>query len=256
MSIWGKVIGGVAGFAFGGPLGGLMGAVAGHAVDRMRDSRPPEQIGHAGAWYGQPRSPEDRQVAFTVAVVVLGAKMAKADGRVSRAEVAAFKQIFHIPPQEMANVGRLFDEARKDARGFEPYAAQVAAMFAHEPAVLEELLAGLFHIAKADDGGVHPKELEFLRQVAGIFGFRPDAFERIRQSHMPPDEADPYEVLGLPRNATDREIKAAYRRLIRENHPDSLVAQGLPQEFIEQANEKMANINAAYDRIAKQRGLK
>lgn len=264
MSIWGKVIGGMAGFAFGGPLGALMGGIAGHAVDRMRDAREAghEQIGH-GPWGGGPethygagpQTANDRQVAFTVAIIVLAAKMAKADGHVSREEIDAFKRMFHIPPEEAKEVGRLFDEARRDAKGFEPYAAQVGQMFARQPAVLEELLGMLFHIAMAD-GVMHPKEMEFLGKVSAIFGFDPHVFERVRQSHMPPEEADPYEVLGVDRSASDAEIKSAWRKLTRENHPDKLVAEGLPQEFVDQANEKMANINAAYDAISKERGIK
>ena len=240
MSIWGKVIGGVAGFAIGGPLGGLLGAAAGHAFDRMRG--------------GAAEALDTRQIAFTIAVIALSAKMAKADGRVSRVEIDAFKQVFHIPLREMKNVGRLFDEARKDRSGFEPYAEQIAGMFAGEPSVLEELLGGLFHIARAD-GVIHPAELDYLRRVADIFGFDGHSFERVRASQMDPEEVDPYEVIGLPRDATDAEVKKTYRRLIRENHPDTLIDQGLPQEFVDLANEKMAHINAAYDRIEKERKL-
>jgi DnaJ like chaperone protein len=245
MSIWGKVIGGVAGFAIGGPIGALLGAFAGHAMDKAR-AAPGEGAGIRS---------EARQVAFTVAVIVLAAKMAKADGHVSRKEIAAFRQIFHVPPEEVKNVGRLFDQARKDATGFEPYAKQIARMFANEPAVLEELLAGLLHIAKAD-GVIHPAEQEFLQKVATIFGFDARAFESVRASHMAPGEADPYEVLGLGHDATDAEVKSTYRKLIREYHPDTLISKGLPQEFIDLTNEKMAAINAAYDRVQKQRGLK
>lgn len=247
MSIWGKVIGGVAGFAMGGPLGALLGAVAGHAFVDRRKEEAPEAIAA--------RSELERQVAFTSAVIVLAAKMAKADGTVTRDEIAAFRRMFHIPPEEVANVGRLFDQAKQDTAGFEIYAAQVARLFGHEPAVLEELLDVLFVIAKAD-GELHPAEIQFLSRVAAIFGFSPQAFERIRQVQMPPQEADPYEILGVSRQASDKEVKAAWRKLTVENHPDRLVAQGMPPEFVEQANRKMATINAAYDRVAKERGLK
>ena len=248
MSIWGKVIGGFAGFAMGGPLGLIMGTVAGHAYDKMK-------AGDAGRIDDN----VNRQVAFTTAVIVLSAKMAKADGRVTRAEVDAFKELFHIPSDEMQNVGRLFDEAKQDAQGFEPYAEQISMMFAHQPAVMEELLGGLFKIARAD-GFVHPKELEFLRKTALIFGFSEIQFERLKAIHMGDmggaDGAEPYQVLGLSSKASDDEIKKTYRTLIRENHPDTLIAQGMPQEFIDVANEKMAAINAAYDVIEKERGLK
>lgn len=246
MSIWGKVLGGVAGFAFGGPLGALLGAVAGHAIDKAHGGSPA---------LGRVSSAEQRQVAFTLAVIALGAKMAKADGQVTRDEVEAFKQLFHIPPDEMNNVAKIFDRAKASTAGYEMYAQQVAHLFPHEPAVLEELLGGLFAIAKAD-GVVHPAELDYLKHVSDIFGFSQHTFERITATHGDPNKADPYRVLGVEATASDGEIKSAYRKLIVENHPDKLMAQGMPQEFIDLANDKMATINAAYDKIKKIRGLK
>ena len=127
-------------------------------------------------------------------------------------------------------------------------------MFAHEPAVLEELLGGLFHIAQAD-GVVHPAELDFLAKVAVIFGFSERDFERLKASFDQPEKSNPYEVLGVSANDDEATIKKAYRKLIHENHPDKLIAQGLPQEFIDLANEKMAAINAAWDTIKKQRNF-
>lgn len=253
MSIWGKLIGGVAGFALGGPLGALIGAIAGHGVDKLRASPEAEALRRErpDPWT---QAAEVRHLAFMAAVVVLGAKMAKADGVVTRDEVAAFKQVFHIPPEAMGEVGRIFNGAKQDAAGFEPYAEQIAALFQGQPAVLEELLGGLFHIAKAD-GTVHPAELDFIRRVATVFGFTPAAFERIVASHVPPAEADPYAVLGLSRQAGTDDIKKAYRNLVKQNHPDTLIAQGLPQDFIDLANQKLAAINAAYDALKKQRGF-
>jgi DnaJ like chaperone protein len=241
MSIWGKVLGGAAGFAIGGPLGAILGTAAGHAVDKMRDST---REGGEDA--------TTRRLAFTIGVIVLGAKMAKADGVVRRVEIGAFKEVFHIPPDEMQNVGRLFNQARRDAAGFEPYARQIGRLFHDNPAVLEELLDGLFHIARAD-GEVAAAELDFLHQVAAIFGFDEDDWARIRAGNMAPDNADPFVILGVERKASDAEIKSAHRKLVVENHPDKLVAQGMPQEFIDLANEKLATINAAYDRIREQR---
>ncbi len=250
MSIWGKIIGGAAGFALGGPLGALLGAIAGHAVDVRRS-----QTDEAEA---ETQSLDDRsatkQIAFTIAVIVLGAKMAKADGIVSRSEVAAFKQVFRVPDNELRNVARVFDQAKNDPRGFEPYAKQIARMFRKDHPVLEELLEGLFHIAKAD-GRVDDTEIAFLKSVAAIFGFDAGEFARIRESHLGPDKADPYTILGIGHGASNEEIKLAWRKLVRDNHPDKLMAQGLPVEFIEMANDKLATINAAYDKIAKERGI-
>lgn len=241
MSIWGKILGGAAGFALGGPIGALIGAAAGHAVDRMREAPA------AGA------DDATKNIAFTIGVIVLGAKMAKADGHVTHDEIQAFKEVFRIPPAEMRNVGRVFNQARRDASGFEPYARQIGHMFKSHPSVLEELLDGLFHIARAD-GRVTDDELEYLRGVADSFGLDTARWERIRAANVGPDQSDPYVILGVPRAADMAHIKTAYRKLVRENHPDRLVAQGMPKEFVDLANERLATINVAYDRIEEERG--
>jgi DnaJ like chaperone protein len=249
MSIWGKVIGGAAGFALGGPLGALLGALAGHAVDKIRAIDTIEADAVRDDVEGT------RKIAFTIGVIVLGAKMAKVDGVVSEREIRAFKEVFHVPPDEIKNVARVFNLAKRDARGFEPYARQIAGLFEPGSPVLEELLASLFHIAKAD-GRLHDAEIAYLKEVARIFGFEEFAFERIRAQHTGEASGDPYTVLGIAAEADDETVKKTYRDLMRENHPDRLMAQGLPQEFIEIANEKVAAINAAYDRIRKHRGMK
>lgn len=242
MSIWGKIIGGVGGFAIGGPLGALIGGLAGHAVDKIRGTEDTDERDGT------------KQIAFTIGVIVLGAKMAKADGQVTRDEVDAFKQVFQVPPEEMGNVSRVFNLARKDASGYEPYARQIAKLFEPGSRVLEDLLHGLFHIAKADNV-VHPAEIDYLQSVAALFGFDEAAFARIRAYHLGPDKADPYTILGVPHEAADDEVRKAWRKLIQENHPDKAIALGLPQEFVDLANDKLATINDAYDQIARQRGL-
>jgi DnaJ like chaperone protein len=239
MSIWGKIVGGAAGFAVGGPLGALLGGIAGHAVDRARD-----EMGEGDV----------HSIAFTIAVIALGAKMAKADGRVTADEVAAFREVFRVPESEVKNVSRVFNQARKDVAGFEAYAGQIGAMFRTQPNVLENLLDGLFHIARAD-GHFVPDEDEYLRRVALLFGFSETDFARIREAHVGPDKSDPYRVLGVARDAPADQIKKRWRELVRENHPDAMTARGVPQEFIDLATQKVAAINAAYDRIEKERGL-
>ena len=262
MSYWGKILGGAAGFAIGGPIGALLGAAAGHALDSIEQLSDAQEAGSAVTEAPVAEAPMSeaeeraarRRIAFTIGIIVLGAKMAKADGVVSRSEVAAFKQVFTVPPEQEANVGRIFDLARRDARGFEPYARQIAGLFRKRSRVLEELLDGLFHIAKAD-GSVGEAELAYLREVARIFGFEEADFGRIREGHLGPEVGDPYAVLGITRSMDNAAIKTAYRKLVRETHPDRLMARGLPVEFIDLATRRLAAINAAYDRVSKERGI-
>lgn len=240
MSIWGKILGGAAGFALGGPIGALLGTMAGHAfVDTAKKPTDTRSRKH---------------LAFTAGVIVLAAKMAKADGVVSEEEIQAFRQAFHpVLKDEVkeAEVARVFNIAKKDSEGFEPYARQLAEMFSGNPAVLEELLNCLFLIAKADNV-YHPKENEYLESVAEIFGLSEVAFRRIRAAHGV-DKPDPYTILGVARNISDEELKSKYRELVRAHHPDTLIAQGVPQEFIDTANENLAVINDAYDRVERER---
>ncbi len=241
MSIWGKLLGGVGGFALGGPLGAIIGAVAGHAVDRMRDA---SENGDA-----------TKSIAFTIGVVVLGAKMAKVDGQVNAEEMSAFRQVFRVPPDEVQNVTRVFDIARKDSQGFEPYARQIAGMFEGNPEVLEELLFCLTFIARAD-GALRPEETKYLHEVSRIFGLDDAAFERVTAIRREPDRSDPYQILGVSRSVTDGALKSAYRKLVRDHHPDRLIAQGMPADFIDLANRKLAAINVAYAAVAAERGLR
>lgn len=254
MQIWGKIVGGSAGLAIGGPIGALLGVIAGHAVDHyVLADRISSETAPA-----TPRDPKDhpglREVGFTIGVIALGAKMAKVDGEVTRDEVEAFRSFFHVPPSEQRNVERFFDLAKRDAAGFEPYARQVAALFPDAPEILENVLEGLFDIAKAD-GKVGAEEAEYLSKVAGIFGLSEARFERARAAALGDVECEPCVILGIDPLATDEQIREAWLRQVRAHHPDKLIAQGLPEEAIAVANRKLALINDAYDRLRRQRGL-
>ena len=239
MSVWGKLAGAAAGLAIGGPIGALLGGVAGHyAIDRDQ-----EQDG-----------PAENQVAFTVGVIALGAKMAKADGVVTMDEVNAFKEVFKVPDGEMKNVARVFNLAKQDVAGYEAYAEQLATMFKGNHKLLEDVLEGLFHIAKADES-LHPGEEEFLSQVAKRFGLTPTEFSYIKARHVVASKRNPYDVLGIQPTINNDELKSQYRKLVADNHPDKLMARGVPKEFIAIATEKVATINEAYDSIAKERGM-
>lgn len=246
MGIWGKIIGGAVGLAIGGPLGALVGAGAGHVMFDRRSGRSARD------------DVETRQVAFGVAFVALAAKLAKADGRVTRDEVEALHTLLDmidVPEEERGQVGAVFNEAKRDAGGFEPYARQIAELLGHDKTMLEDLLGLLILLCHAD-GVYHSAERERIAEIGAIFGFSRARVRRVELRFDAEDgEGDAYEILGVRADASDGQIKAAYRALLKDNHPDRLMAQGMPEEFVQAANRKMATINAAYDRIAKERGL-
>lgn len=200
------------------------------------------------------RTPPERTVAFTIAVIALSAKMAKADGLVTRDEVTAFRDVFHIPPADEPAAARVFNMAREDVAGFELYADRIARMFRVEgqpcgaDSALCDLMEGLFHIATAD-GDYHPSEDAFLSRVAEIFGMEELAFRRMRARHVPDAVPDPYDVLGVSPDATLDEIRAAWRMQVRETHPDRMIARGVPEEAVRLAERRMQAINRAWEDI-------
>jgi DnaJ like chaperone protein len=238
MSIWGKLTGAAAGLAVGGPIGALLGSVAGHLA-----------IDHRG--FGS--SEHDKQVAFTVGVIALGAKMAKADGAVTKDEIHAFKEVFKVPKGEEHNVARVFNLAKQDVAGFELYARQLDRLFHDNRELLTDVMDGLFHIA-VSDGRLHPSEDRFLAQVAKEFGFTEQEYLRIKGRHFKCNMYDPYNILHASSLATDAELKVQYHKLVTENHPDKLIARGVPAEFVDIATKKLAAINAAYEEIKVARG--
>jgi len=232
MTVWQKIAGLAA--AVGGAGGSLLhelGAVLG--------------VNHPG----EPQ----QDIAFTIAVIALSAKMAKADGVVSRREREVFEQLYRFAPDQAANVRRVYDLAMQDVAGFEIYADQIAHLLKDNKRLLQHVLEGLLNVAAAD-GILHPKEDAFLKAVAHRFGFSDSEFRFLRARFIV-DPDSPYDVLRLSPAASDAEIKAQYRALVRQNHPDTMLASGVPPAFIELANRKLAAITAAYATIAKERGL-
>jgi DnaJ like chaperone protein len=205
-----------------------------------------------GAYLGSSTPPE-KSTAFTIGMIALGAKMAKADGIVTDDEVQAFSEVFHVPEKDRAAVERVFNMAKQDIAGFETYAGQVAKLFGPKSSVLESVLDGLFHIAKAD-GVIHQNELSYLESVAAIFGFDAVDFARIRSHHVVLKD-DPYQALGISADMSMDEIKKHYRALVRELHPDKQIAAGVPEEMVKLANDRLSRITAAYAEIEKARAL-
>tara|TARA_B110000238_G_scaffold108049_1_gene117659 strand:- start:458 stop:1174 length:717 start_codon:yes stop_codon:yes gene_type:complete len=196
------------------------------------------------------RTPPEQTVGFTIAVIALSAKMAKADGLVSRAEVLAFREVFHIPLADEAAAAKVFNLARQDIAGFETYARRIKSMFGSRMEILEDLLEGLFHISVAD-GRYHEQEDAFLRRVAGIFGLSARCFRVTKARYVKGASADPYDVLGVPPSASHEEIRHAWRALVRHNHPDQLIARGVPREAVKLAEVRLVAINRAWDELTK-----
>ncbi len=162
-------------------------------------------------------------------------------------------EVFHIPKEDEKSAARVFNMAREDVAGFEEYATRIAAMFRDDPAVLSDLLEGLFHIAAAD-GTYHPKEEQFLERVATIFGISQRDFTILRARHIPDAIPDPYTVLGVDPDQSLDEIKTEWRRQIRATHPDQMMARGVPQEAIKLAERRLVAINQAWEDISTHRG--
>ena len=238
MSIWGKIIGGTTGFALGGPLGAIIGMMIGGSFDRSaRKFSSSNQI-----------SQQQKQNVFALCIIVLSAKIAKADGQVTKEEIYTFKEKFNIQAEEMSEVSKIFNEAKKSSFGFKNIADQVGNLFSDNKVLLEQLLNNLFYIAEAD-GLTSRNEVEVLRSISQSFHFNETDFQRIFHSRLNNKESDPYKILGVTREDSDNNIRKKWIELSKEHHPDYLIAKGMPKEFIKEANKELSSINLAYDKI-------
>lgn len=202
------------------------------------------------ALLGNPRAatPPERSVAFTIAVIALGAKLAKADGSVARSEVTAFRRVFVIPRSEEKNAARVFDLARQDVAGFDAWARRIAAMFAPGDPVLADVLEGLCIIALAD-GRMHEAEAAFIDEVGRIFGLAPARIAAIRARHDPGAACPPCEILGIAPDTPLPEARRRWRSLVRESHPDRAIGRGLPPEAVRLAEARTRRLNEAWERF-------
>ncbi len=238
MSVWSKIIA-LAAKAFEDPPEPVRPPAKAAAVPAAASAAPSAAVDCA---------PDVEDVGFTAAVIGLAAKMAKADGRVSHDEVAAAAAVFRPPPGEEDNFRRVFNLAQQSVLGFDSYARQIGKRYRDRPCLLQDVLDGLFHIAKAD-GQVGPAEDAFLRTVAQGFGFSEGDYARIRAANLGLDAADPFTILGLSPDASIDDAQRAWRRLVQENHPDHLRGRGAAPAIIALAEAKTAIINAAFAAI-------
>tara|TARA_Y100000741_G_scaffold208046_1_gene158393 strand:- start:282 stop:1007 length:726 start_codon:yes stop_codon:yes gene_type:complete len=237
MSIWGSLIGGMVGFSLGGPFGMLLGSLIGGKISRAR----------SGARF---RSFAQPQQIFALSLIVLSAKLSKADGNVSKEELVAVKDKLKIPEHEIDQVGKIFNQAKKESTGYEPYAQQIAQIYKNNLNVLEEVVNILFYIAEAD-GDVSQSELKMISNIAQIFGLSSDQFNSIKESRKNSDKLNPYVVLESKSEDDIQTIRKKYLKLSKEHHPDLLISKGVPKEVIEESKKKMRAINSAWNQIQK-----
>ena len=236
MSIWGSLIGGMIGFSLGGPFGMLLGSLIGGKISRAKVS-----INNS---FAQP------QQIFALSLIVLSAKLSKADGQVSKEELIAVKDKLKIPENEIDQVGKIFNKAKNESTGYKPYAKQIAQIYKGNLNVLEEVINILFYIAEAD-GNTSQAELVMIEDIAKIFGLNESQFNSLKESRKSSDKLNPYIVLESNPDDSLTEIRKRYIKLSKEHHPDLLLSKGVPPEVIEESKKKMRSINSAWDQVQK-----
>jgi len=238
MSIWGSLIGGMIGLSFGGPFGMLLGSLIGGKISRAKSR---------SANFGSFAQP---QQIFALSLIVLSAKLSKADGQVSKEELVAVRDKLKIPDNEIEQVGKIFNKAKEESTGYEPYAQQISQIYKNNLNVLEEVINILFYIAEAD-GNISQPEMNMIQHIAEIFGLNDTQFNSIKESRKSSDKLNPYIVLGCNPDDNLQNIRKKYLKLSKEHHPDLLISKGVPQEVIEESKKKMRSINSAWDQIQK-----
>ena len=258
MSIWGKVIGGGAGMLLGGPLGAVLGLALGSKIDKVRKANSKNM--HAsgekmnGNQFSQ-YSENEKQLAFATGVIVIAAKLSKADGQVTQDEVKKFREVFDFDPKDEVAIGKIFNSAKKNSNGYELYAKQLLSVFGNQQGLYIEFINSLYKIALAD-GDLHENEEKMIKDIAKIFKMPINLVESIKVQFFKEDQqniSDDYKVLLSESNDSDEEIKKKYYKLAKEYHPDTLISKGLPDEFLKFANERLSSINESYDRIIQYR---
>ena len=237
MSIWGSLIGGMIGLSLGGPIGMLLGSILGGKISRARARGGFRDIGQS-------------QRIFALSLIILSAKLSKADGQVSREELIAVKDKLKIPENELDEVGKVFNKAKQESTGYEPYAQQIAQFYKGNLNVLEEVINVLFYIAESD-GHVSVEEEKMIENIAYIFGLTQAQYLSIKESRKTSDKQNPYMVLESSPNDNLKTIRKRYLKLSKEHHPDLLLSKGVPNEVIEESKKTMRSINSAWDQIQK-----
>jgi len=254
MAWMGKLFGGTLGFMFGGPLGMIAGISFGHMFDKAGSLGQ----GSTSTYYA---SQDQSQMMFFVGAFSMIARIASIDGSVTaneRKKVQEFiRTDLRLGPREEEAAWKVFATALTGEGTFEQFASQFYQNFALAPNILQ-LMVDIFYRVAAADGMVTSSEEALIRRAALIFRL-PDSFvdalSRRYGGHASAGERS-YAILGLSKDATNEEVKRAYRKMSIEFHPDTLAAKGMGDEFLTHATAKFREIQGAYDSIKQERGIR
>ncbi|MCL2793581.1 MAG: TerB family tellurite resistance protein [Spirochaetaceae bacterium] len=260
MGAWfGKLIGGTAGFFIGGPIGAVLGAVIGHSFDRRAGGQTTSRRSSTAWGRGGPQTftaNDQSQMIFFLATFSMLGKMAAADGRVSTEEVRAIEDFIdrnlRLNNAEKQFAMRIVSTSAVSHEPFEKFAQQFYSMFNRQPEMLQTMYDILYKVASADNT-ITPDEKKILDSATKIFNLRSSGSSTSYSSAGSSDKN--YTVLECKRTDDNDTIKAAYKRLVKDFHPDAIASKGLPEEFTKFAAQKFREINQAYEEIRKERNF-
>ena len=251
MSLFGKIISGTIGFAMAGPLGAIAGAALGHAFDTGGQTYSPAERARLSPG-------EEAQFTFFVAAFSMLAKLAKADGRVSKEEVDAVKNFMvydlNLNPESIRLATNVFHAAIESPDNFVDFATQFYSQFRTQYQMLDLMIDILLRVSVAD-GALSTSEENLILSAVRAFNFSDEKYRKLRSKYIQ-DVDKYYATLGCDRNDSSDHIKKQYRKLVSDYHPDKIASKGLPEEFTKFANDKFREIQEAYDVIKKERGIR
>lgn len=260
MSWIGKIVGGGMGMLIGGPIGALIGGALGHLlVDSQLELGLSQQTDQSRNTARQATftNQEQKQAVFFASTFAMLGKMAKADGAVSQAEIQVVEKFMrdHLRLNKQARMFavNIFNRAKDDMYPYSQYADEFATHFYNDQNMRMVLFEILFEVAAAD-GALHQAEDRLLQDTLLHLNIPRHLFDELK-NRLAPSAEPAYAVLGLTPDATDAEVRKAYRAKVMEYHPDKIVSKGLPEEFLKFAEEKFKEANQAYEKIKKTRGL-